>query len=50
MGTFIAIFIPEGVEAPDRSIIKEPELQVYVANFGDKKMMYALWLRQIRAS
>lgn len=37
MGTFIAIFIPEGVEAPDRSIIKEPELQVYVSNFGDEK-------------
>lgn len=32
-----AIFIPKGVEAPDRSIIEEPELQVYVSNFGDEK-------------
>ena len=32
-----AIFIPEGVEAPDRSIINQPELQVYVSDFGDKK-------------
>ncbi|MCI8509178.1 MAG: GNAT family N-acetyltransferase [Lachnospiraceae bacterium] len=32
-----AIFIPEGMEAPDRSIIYTPELQVYVADFGDKK-------------
>lgn len=29
-----AIFIPEGVEAPSKSIIDEPELQVYVADFG----------------
>lgn len=32
-----AIFIPEGVKAPDRSIINQPELQVYVTDFGDKK-------------
>ena len=32
-----AIFIPEGVEAPDRSIIYTSELQVYVSDFGDKK-------------
>ncbi|MDE6761062.1 MAG: GNAT family N-acetyltransferase [Lachnospiraceae bacterium] len=32
-----AIFIPEGMEAPGRSIIYTPELQVYVADFGDKK-------------
>lgn len=32
-----AIFIPEGVEAPPRDIIKRPELQVYVADFGTKK-------------
>lgn len=32
-----AIFIPEGMEAPDRSIIDEPELQVYVSGFGDEK-------------
>lgn len=32
-----AIFIPDGVKAPDRSIINEPELQVYVSGFGDKQ-------------
>lgn len=32
-----AIFIPEGVEAPDRSIINKPELQVYISGFGTKK-------------
>ncbi|MBR1702610.1 MAG: GNAT family N-acetyltransferase [Lachnospiraceae bacterium] len=32
-----AIFIPEGVSPPDRSIIKKPELQVYVENFGQYK-------------
>lgn len=31
-----AIFIPKGVEAPPRSIIKQPELQVYVSDFGKK--------------
>ncbi|MDD6038919.1 MAG: hypothetical protein PUD20_09025, partial [bacterium] len=29
-----AIFIPEGVEAPPQDIIKQPELQVYVEDFG----------------
>ncbi|MBQ7774609.1 MAG: GNAT family N-acetyltransferase [Lachnospiraceae bacterium] len=32
-----AIFIPEGVQAPPKSIINLPELQVYVSNFGKKK-------------
>ena len=32
-----AIFIPEGMEAPDRSIINQPELQVYISGFGTKK-------------
>ncbi len=32
-----AIFIPEGVEPPEKSIINLPELQVYVANFGKEK-------------
>ena len=32
-----AIFIPEGVSPPDRSIIKKRELQVYVENFGQYK-------------
>ena len=29
-----AIFIPEGVEPPDRSIIELPELRVYYEDFG----------------
>ena len=31
-----AIFIPDGVEAPLKSIIRQPELQVYVSDFGKK--------------
>ena len=30
-----AIFVPEGVEPPDRSIIEQPELSIYYENFGD---------------
>ncbi len=51
-----AIFIPEGVEAPPKSIIKRPELQVYVSDFGQKddcclvaeadgKIIGAVWTR-----
>lgn len=29
-----AIFIPEGMTPPDRSIIKNPELSMYIDNFG----------------
>ncbi len=32
-----AIFIPEGVSAPPRDIIRLPELQVYIAGFGKKE-------------
>jgi ribosomal protein S18 acetylase RimI-like enzyme len=32
-----AIFIPEGVQAPPRDIIKLPELQVYIKDFGKQK-------------
>ena len=32
-----AIFIPEGVEAPPRDIIYQPELQVYVEGFGESE-------------
>ena len=32
-----AIFIPEGVQPPPKSIIDTPELQVYIADFGKKK-------------
>lgn len=51
-----AIFIPEGVEAPPKSIIRQPELQVYVSDFGKKddcclvaevdgKIIGAVWTR-----
>ena len=32
-----AIFVPEGMPAPPKSIINQPELQVYIAGFGKKK-------------
>ena len=32
-----AIFIPNGAQPPERSIINLPELQVYVADFGQEK-------------
>ena len=32
-----AIFIPEGVEPPDRSIIRQPELSLYYEDFGAGK-------------
>lgn len=37
-----AIFIPKGMEAPEKSIINQPELQVYVNGFGNKKDDYCL--------
>lgn len=52
-----AIFVPEGVPAPPKSIINQPELQVYIADFGkkkddiglvaevDKKTVGAVWVR-----
>ena len=52
-----AIFISEGVEAPPRDIIKAPELQVYVQDFGNRegdicfvaevegKVVGAVWVR-----
>lgn len=51
-----AIFIPKGVEAPPKSIIRKPELQVYVSDFGRKddcclvvevegKIVGAVWSR-----
>lgn len=59
LDTFLyeAIFIPEGVIAPARDIIYQPELQVYVENFGNKngdicyiaeaenKIVGAVWVR-----
>lgn len=32
-----AIFIPEGMAKPDKSIIDNPDLQVYIADFGKQK-------------
>ena len=52
-----AIFIPEGIEPPPKTIIASPELQVYVERFGelkddrglvaevDGKIVGAVWVR-----
>jgi len=51
-----AIFIPEGMEKPPKSIIEQPELQIYVADFGKEddwclvaetkeKIVGAVWVR-----
>ncbi len=52
-----AIFVPEGVEPPPKTIITSPELQVYVERFGkskddwglvaevDGKIVGAVWCR-----
>lgn len=32
-----AIYVPEGESAPSRSIINQPELQVYISDFGKEK-------------
>lgn len=52
-----AIFIPKGVEPPPRVIVRQPELQVYVQNFGqidgddclaaecEGKVVGAVWVR-----
>ena len=52
-----AIFVPEGVEPPPKSIVNAPELQVYIENFGaqvhdkaliaeiDNKVIGAVWVR-----
>ncbi len=39
LDTFLyeAIFIPEGAVAPNRDIIKQPELQVYIDDFGNRE-------------
>ena len=37
-----AIFIPEGVEPPSKSIITAPELQIYVKDFGTSKDDFSL--------
>ena len=51
-----AIYIPEGMEKPPKSIIEQPELQVYIADFGKaddwcmvvevkEKIVGAVWVR-----
>ena len=52
-----AIFVPEGESAPPKSIINQPELQIYITDFGkkkddiglvvevDKKAVGAVWVR-----
>ncbi len=54
-----AIFIPEGVAPPPKSIIEQPDLQVYIRNFGtekddicfvaeaDNKIVGAVWVRDM---
>ena len=37
-----AIFIPEGMEPPSRSVLELPELQVYICKFGEEKYDKAL--------
>lgn len=37
-----AVFVPEGMEVPAKSIINQPELQVYVNDFGNRKDDYCL--------
>lgn len=32
-----AIFVPEGLSAPPKSIINQPELQIYISDFGKRK-------------
>lgn len=52
-----AIFIPEGVETPPKEIINQPELQLYISEFGkhkgdicfvtevENKIVGAVWVR-----
>lgn len=49
LDTFLyeAIFIPEGVEAPPRDIINQPELQVYVATLETEWGIWHLSQRQM---
>lgn len=55
-----AIFIPDGMEAPSRSIIQLPELQLYISDFGsckddwclvaeiEQKVVGAVWVRLMK--
>ena len=37
-----AIFIPEGVNPPEREIIEQPELKIYYENFGTGRADYCI--------
>ena len=37
-----AIFIPEGIDPPERSIIEQPELKLYYEGFGKGKADYCI--------
>lgn len=41
-----AIFLPEGVDSPSRDIIKQPELQLYISEFGKEMMRQMLVVLQ----
>ena len=55
--SYEAIFVPEGASAPPKSIIQQPELQIYITDFGqrkddiglvaevEKKAVGAVWVR-----
>lgn len=55
-----AIFIPKGAEPPPKSIINQPDLQVYIKDFGthkddvcfvaqvDEKVVGAVWCRDMK--
>ena len=55
-----AIFIPEGVAPPPKAIINQPDLQVYIRNFGsekddicfvaeaDSRVVGAVWVRDMQ--
>ncbi len=55
-----AIFIPEGAEPPPKEIINQPDLQVYIKDFGkekddicfvaeaDNKIVGAVWVRDMQ--
>lgn len=54
-----AIFVPEGVSPPSRSILRDPNISIYIENFGksqddyclvavkEKKIIGAVWARVI---
>lgn len=41
-----AIFVPPGAQAPARSVLQQPQLQVYTANFGTQKGDFAFVAEQ----